>query len=103
MNETLGLYPRKCKTCGKHFESKREYGWKCRSKTYSTHCVYFCSYGCMREYEKQYMKQKSIGPTQRQKQFLELLNSGLGVVEIANRLGVTEQRVRTVRDEWDIG
>lgn len=106
MNETLGLYPRTCKTCGKKFESKKEYAWKCRQETYSTKTHYFCSYGCMREYEKKVEKkveQKRIGPTKRQEEFLELLNSGLGVVEIARRLGVTERRVRTVRDEWDIG
>lgn len=51
MREAFGYFPRKCKNCGKNFESRYEYAYK-RNREYGKGQYYFCSYSCMREYDK---------------------------------------------------
>ena len=47
---SFDLFPRKCKTCGKRFEAGKEYVYKIGhdKKRYK----WFCSYHCMREFQK---------------------------------------------------
>ena len=47
----LGRWPRKCKVCGKRFESGKEYAYKHRKKG-KKEFWYFCSWHCLREYMK---------------------------------------------------
>lgn len=55
VNETLGLHERKCVQCGKDFEARQEWQYK-RPKTVHDHTSYryFCSYRCLRAYEKEH-------------------------------------------------
>lgn len=95
----IGLYPHKCASCGKSFEARREYAYKLHKYKTSDDFVWFCSYKCLRLYEKKNIKPK-IRPTPREQEYLDLLSSGLTVTEVARHEGVDEQRVRFVRDKW---
>lgn len=92
----LGLYQYKCKQCGKKFEGRKEYGWRVPEGRSNAIFHYFCSYGCMRQYEK---RDKKV-PSKREKQYLDLLNSGMNAEQVARELGVSSSRVRYVRIKW---
>lgn len=44
------LYKRKCPVCGKRFESGKQYAYKREHR--HNNFYYFCSWHCLREYEK---------------------------------------------------
>ena len=46
------LYQRKCEVCGKRFESCVEYAYKVQKKKHKDRYYYFCSWRCLRQYEK---------------------------------------------------
>lgn len=48
------LYPRKCKVCGKGFESC--FDWVYKTRPTGKRWVWFCSWGCLRKYEKAHPK-----------------------------------------------
>ena len=94
----VGLYPHKCKMCGKRFEARKEYAYKLHRYKSSDDYDWFCSYKCLRQYERK--KRSERHPTVREQDYLDLLDDGLTIAEIARREGVNEQRVRFVRDKW---
>ena len=47
----LGLYPHKCRQCGKEFEGRREYAFKVPKRPGWDKYYYFCSHKCFRAYE----------------------------------------------------
>jgi hypothetical protein len=49
--EALGLKEHKCTVCGKKFECKTTYAYRKVNKKGKAN-IYFCSYSCMRKYEK---------------------------------------------------
>ena len=48
--KAFDLYKRKCPVCGKKFESGRKYAYKREHR--HNNFYYFCSWHCLREYEK---------------------------------------------------
>ena len=52
----LGLTERTCKICGKKFEAAPEYVYK--RKQGQGREIYFCSYTCMRTYDKRTVSRK---------------------------------------------
>lgn len=95
----VGLYSHRCGECGKGFECRREYAYKIHKYQSSDDFVWFCSYRCLRQYEKTHQKPEKQ-PTRREQEYLDQLDSGLTIEEIARREGVNPQRVRFVRDKW---
>lgn len=45
------LHKRKCKQCGKPFESRMEYAYKMERRKGKKLYYYFCSWHCLRQYE----------------------------------------------------
>ena len=95
----IGLYPHKCKLCGKKFEARSEYAYKLHRYKSSDDFDWFCSYKCLREYETKH-KRKKI-PTGREQEILDLLKQGVNPTEVGKRFGVTYQHVAQVRDKWE--
>lgn len=52
--KAFDLYPRRCKQCGKRFESCVEWAYKIEKST--DRYWYFCTWKCLREYEKNWRK-----------------------------------------------
>lgn len=52
--KAFDLYPRKCKQCGKRFESCVEWAYKIERR--KDWFWYFCSWKCLREYKKKVVK-----------------------------------------------
>ena len=101
VEKQIGIYPRKCRWCGKEFECRREYGWKIPISRKSDFYYYFCKYSCMRAYEKDKEEKKVRGKkTPEDKQVLALLNAGYNQCEASRITGVNYRRVRTIRDKW---
>lgn len=46
------LYPRKCKVCGKRFESGKDYAYKHRKKG-KKEFWYFCSWKCLQAFREE--------------------------------------------------
>ena len=55
----IGLYPHKCKNCGKRFEARSEYVYKRDRANKSKEFDWFCSYRCLREAELKEVTKKS--------------------------------------------
>ena len=96
--EKLGLYHRKCKQCGKHFECRIEYAYKRPKKTDNSTFHYFCSYKCVRAYDAENARK----PTPKQQEILTLLNRGMSLKEVGETVGVNASRVGRVRDLWSV-
>ncbi len=58
MNKSMGLFERKCHTCKKTFEARPLYYVYKRGTP--DHYIWFCSYHCMREYDKRPLKGKRV-------------------------------------------
>lgn len=56
-------YTVKCKTCGKEIWTPRLTQWGYKKKTYSNMYHYFCSYHCLREYEKEQAPKRNYKTT----------------------------------------
>jgi YHS domain-containing protein len=56
--ETVGLYNRICTQCGKHFEGRSEYAYKVQDKHITDKYYYFCSWKCLRAYEREHIDWK---------------------------------------------
>ena len=94
-NKTVWLFPHKCRVCGKKFECRNEYVYKILDgKSFA----WFCSYRCMREYEKNHEKKKK--PTKRQQEVLDLLEQGYTLTKVGEILGTSYHWVGHVRDKW---
>ena len=50
------LYPRKCKECGKRFESCKEYAYKMEKRKGKKQYFYFCSWHCLRQFKQNHRK-----------------------------------------------
>lgn len=92
----VGLYPHKCKQCGKKFEARSEYAYKLHKFKTSDDFVWFCSYSCLRAYEEKHKKK----PGERDQKVLDLLDLGITPTEVGNMLGLTCQKVAYIRDKW---
>lgn len=93
----FGMYPRKCKTCGKEFEARREYGWKIPQYRSSEFFYYFCSYSCMRAYETAKEEKKKPKETVR---VLGLIRAGYSKTETGRIVGMTYKQVKRIWDRW---
>lgn len=49
--KAFDLYPHKCRQCGKRFEGSIEWAYK-ESKGKKKGFIYFCSWRCLREFDK---------------------------------------------------
>ena len=49
--KAFDLYPHKCRQCGKRFEGSVEWAYK-ESKGKKKGFIYFCSWRCLREFDK---------------------------------------------------
>ena len=58
IHENMGLHNRKCTQCGKQFEGRMEYAYKIPIKKITSAYYYFCSYKCMRAYEKEHVNER---------------------------------------------
>ena len=94
----VGLFPHKCKECGKKFEARAEYAYKLHKYKTCDEFIWFCSYRCLRAYEGKHSRKKK--PSQRDREILDLLAQGVCPTEIGKRLGMTYQAVAYVRDKW---
>ena len=93
----IGLYHRKCKTCGKEFEARKEYGWKIAPYKSSDFSYYFCSYSCMRAYEVAKEEKKK---TPEVVKVLGLLRAGYNKTEAGRIVGMTYKQVKKIADKW---
>lgn len=59
MNKTIGLHAHKCDVCGAEFECTSTYIYKKSSRDRHSRNIYYCSYSCMREAEKEEEKNRS--------------------------------------------
>lgn len=50
--KAFDLHKRKCAQCGKNFESRMEYAYKVERRKGKKLYYYFCSWHCLRQYEK---------------------------------------------------
>lgn len=92
---------RKCFMCGKQFlVPNDDYVYK-RQK--DTKYRYFCSYGCMRKYDREQETRKGRKPSHYITQIYEMLDDGVSVREIADRLGILQTTVKYYRDRWAPG
>ena len=98
--ETLGLHPRKCHKCGKDFECRYEYAFKLSDK--KKHAKWFCSYSCLRSFEKAALMKNRRGskPSYEAQKILRLMAEGVSMSKIAEDLGIRHQRVADIRDRW---
>ena len=93
----IGIYVHKCPICGKKFECRSDYGWKKQLGNKGDKFAWFCSYSCMREFERTKIKK----PTKRQKEIMDTLKSTKNIEETARILGIKRGRVVAVRDQWE--
>ena len=93
----IGIYTHKCHTCEKKFECRSDYGWKKPIGKKGNLFAWFCSYSCMRVYERG----KARKPTKRQKEIMDTLKSTKNIEETARILGIKRGRVVAVRDQWE--
>jgi len=56
----LDLHRRKCNVCGKIFEASNQYVFKTQRTRHRDSFDYYCSYSCLRAYEKEQEKKKNI-------------------------------------------
>ena len=54
--QAFDLYKRKCKQCGKPFESCKEYAYKAEKRKGKGEYFYFCSWRCLRQYQETHRK-----------------------------------------------
>lgn len=94
----IGLYPHKCKECGKKFEARSEYAYKLHRYKSSDDFEWFCSYKCLREYEKTHSRKKK--PTVCEQKYLDLLDTGLTITEVARLKNVNVSFVGRVKHKW---
>ena len=94
----IGLYPHKCKECGKKFEARSEYAYKLHKYKTSDDFVWFCSYKCLRAYEDKHTRKKK--PNERDQKVLDLIREGISLTEIGRRFGITYGMVAYIRDKW---
>ena len=97
--ETLGLHPRKCHVCGKGFECRNDYVFHRKSKNGDR--KWFCSYKCMRAYEREVFYKTRKGPSYDELKVLRLLKNGMSQSQIADEMGIRPQRVSEIRDRWE--
>lgn len=96
----IGMYPRKCRNCGKEFECRKEWGWKIpRNRNNGTY-FYFCRYSCMREYEKAKEARKKPKMTPMTMQVLGLLREGYNQSEAGRIVGMTYKQVNRIKEAW---
>lgn len=96
--KSIGLYPHKCKKCGKKFEARSEYAYKLHKFKTSDEFVWFCSYRCLRAYENTHSKKKK--PSEREQEILNLIAKGINLTDVGRRFGITYQAVAYIRDKW---
>ena len=94
----IGLYPHKCKECGKKFEARSEYAYKLHRYKTSDDYDWFCSYKCLRAYESKHTRKKK--PNERDQQVLDLISEGMSLTEIGRKFGITYGMVAYIRDKW---
>ena len=87
----IGLYPHKCRECGKKFEARTEYAYKLHKYQSSDDCDWFCSYKCLRAYESKHTRKKK--PNERDQKILDMISEGLSLTEIGKRFGITYSMV----------
>ena len=80
------LFDRKCRQCGKHFESRKEYSY--RKTVKKGRYIYFCSYKCMRLYEKARMEKK-VKYSEIEQSVYKALAAGMTPKETADALGLS--------------
>ena len=98
IGKTVGLYKHKCKQCMKEFECRREYAYKIPFSKNDGRYYWFCSYKCIRAYERDHDKRKK--PTEAQKRILDLLDSGMKLADAARMLGMRYSQVAFIRDKF---
>ena len=92
---------RNCHVCGKPFLVRNDdYVYK-RQK--NTKIFYFCSWSCMRTYDRTEETRKGRQPTHYINQIYEMLEDGVNAREIADRLGINQTTVKYYRDRWSPG
>ena len=94
----IGLYPHKCGECGKRFEARTEYAYKLHRFKTSDDFIWFCSYKCLREYEKNHSRIKQ--PTACEQVYLDLLDTGLTITEVSRLKGVNASFVGRIKHKW---
>ena len=95
----IGLYPHKCKQCGKRFEARREYAYKLPKFHRTDDYDWFCSYKHLRQYEQEHSLKEKL--TAREVEAINLMEQGLKTMEIATRMGVSRNRVLAIKDKWE--
>ncbi len=80
------LHDRKCKQCGKLFESRKEYAY--RSQVKKGRYIYFCSYKCMRKYEKK-KEENKVKYSEIEQSVYRALGEGMTPKEAADALGLS--------------
>ena len=99
VSKNIGLYPHKCKQCGKEFECRSEWAYKLPRKGRLDH-FWFCTHRCIRAYEEALQEKKMRTPSERDREILELLAEGVGATEIARKMGLSYYQVVRIRDKW---
>ena len=97
-NIRVGLYPHKCKQCGKAFECRPEYAYKIRKAQKMDQYWWFCSHKCIRKYDEGHTNVKM--PSAADQRILDLLAEGNEPVEVARMLGITYNAVSNAKCRW---
>ncbi len=98
ITKSIGLYPRKCKQCGKKFDCRKEYRYKIL-RYGSEECYdWFCSWKCIQAYRREHTKVKK--PDERDQKILNLLDCGRSLAETGEMMGLSRKVVIRVRDKW---
>lgn len=80
-----------CAICKKVFYARENmYAYK---RGYDNNKKFFCSYGCMRAYDKQEAAKKRSKQNAKKDDILRLRNAGKTRREVASMLGITEDTV----------
>lgn len=53
LEKAIGLHAHVCKSCGKTFECRTSYAYKKNVGKHNSTTIWFCSYTCMRSFEKE--------------------------------------------------
>ena len=94
----VGLYPHKCKQCGKRFEARREYAYKLPKFHKTEEYYWFCSYKHLRQYEQEHSSVKKLTP--REAEAIRMVEQGFTTMEIATKMGVSRNRVFAIKEKW---